>query len=128
MNSAMRPNGPRRSARSFLAFSTMSSLGSSTTFLATALTAFQLSRNPCGPVSPNQGALLPERPSPIDVQGGQDSNLQPAVLETAALPIEPPPSADSEPGHASPRSGSGDVARMMARRSLAEFNYLDQCR
>jgi len=26
-------------------------------------------------------------------QGGQDSNLQPAVLETAALPIEPPPSA-----------------------------------
>ena len=23
--------------------------------------------------------------------GGQDSNLQPAVLETAALPIEPPP-------------------------------------
>ena len=24
-------------------------------------------------------------------QGGQDSNLQPAVLETAALPIEPPP-------------------------------------
>ena len=26
-----------------------------------------------------------------DVQGGQDSNLQPAVLETAALPIEPPP-------------------------------------
>ena len=26
-----------------------------------------------------------------DLQGGQDSNLQPAVLETAALPIEPPP-------------------------------------
>ncbi len=26
-----------------------------------------------------------------DSQGGQDSNLQPAVLETAALPIEPPP-------------------------------------
>src|ERR1700676_49799 len=25
-------------------------------------------------------------------QGGQDSNLQPAVLETAALPIAPPPS------------------------------------
>ena len=25
------------------------------------------------------------------MQGGQDSNLQPAVLETAALPIEPPP-------------------------------------
>ncbi|MEN9992837.1 MAG: hypothetical protein RLY83_407, partial [Actinomycetota bacterium] len=25
------------------------------------------------------------------LQGGQDSNLQPAVLETAALPIEPPP-------------------------------------
>jgi hypothetical protein len=27
----------------------------------------------------------------ITSQGGQDSNLQPAVLETAALPIEPPP-------------------------------------
>jgi hypothetical protein len=27
------------------------------------------------------------------LQGGQDSNLQPAVLETAALPIEPPPFA-----------------------------------
>ena len=26
-----------------------------------------------------------------DWQGGQDSNLQPAVLETAALPIAPPP-------------------------------------
>jgi hypothetical protein len=25
------------------------------------------------------------------LQGGQDLNLQPAVLETAALPIEPPP-------------------------------------
>ena len=25
------------------------------------------------------------------LQGGQDSNLQPAVLETAALPVEPPP-------------------------------------
>jgi hypothetical protein len=24
-------------------------------------------------------------------QGGQDSNLQPTVLETVALPIEPPP-------------------------------------
>src|SRR5579863_10750031 len=24
-------------------------------------------------------------------QGGQDSNLQPAILETAALPIAPPP-------------------------------------
>ncbi len=29
----------------------------------------------------------------IVLQGGQDSNLQPAVLETAALPIEPPPCA-----------------------------------
>jgi hypothetical protein len=29
----------------------------------------------------------------IELQGGQDSNLQPAVLETAALPIEPPPFA-----------------------------------
>jgi hypothetical protein len=28
------------------------------------------------------------------LQGGQDSNLQPAVLETAALPIEPPPYGD----------------------------------
>ena len=27
------------------------------------------------------------------LQGGQDLNLQPAVLETAALPIEPPPYA-----------------------------------
>jgi hypothetical protein len=27
----------------------------------------------------------------IELQGGQDLNLQPAVLETAALPIEPPP-------------------------------------
>jgi hypothetical protein len=26
-----------------------------------------------------------------NLQGGQDLNLQPAVLETAALPIEPPP-------------------------------------
>jgi hypothetical protein len=33
------------------------------------------------------------RPSPAGSQGGQDSNLQPAVLETAALPIEPPPYA-----------------------------------
>lgn len=31
------------------------------------------------------------RDAPAGLQGGQDSNLQPAVLETAALPIEPPP-------------------------------------
>ena len=29
----------------------------------------------------------------FELQGGQDLNLQPAVLETAALPIEPPPFA-----------------------------------
>jgi hypothetical protein len=29
--------------------------------------------------------------SDLNLQGGQDLNLQPAVLETAALPIEPPP-------------------------------------
>jgi hypothetical protein len=36
--------------------------------------------------------LLKEKHCPKkSLQGGQDLNLQPAVLETAALPIEPPP-------------------------------------
>jgi hypothetical protein len=36
-------------------------------------------------------APAPSLPRVRRLQGGQDSNLQPAVLETAALPIEPPP-------------------------------------
>jgi hypothetical protein len=35
-------------------------------------------------------ALVPEKPEQL-AQGRQDSNLQPAVLETAALPIAPLP-------------------------------------
>jgi hypothetical protein len=49
-------------------------------------------------------------------QGGQDLNLQPAVLETAALPIEPPPFAFATRQKCS-----------QARKSLADFNYLHQC-
>src|ERR1700712_2849557 len=68
IKSEMRANGLRLSARSFRALATMSSLGSSITLRAT-LTTFHT----------------------YYLQGGQDLNLQPAVLETAALPIEPPP-------------------------------------
>src|SRR4051794_3186856 len=73
MKSAIRANGPRLASRSRLAFATTSSLGSSITFRATSVTPFV------------------GRYVSTDLQGGQDLNLQPAVLETAALPIEPPP-------------------------------------
>ncbi len=58
-----------------------------------------------------------------DVQGGQDSNLQPAVLETAALPIEPPP-------YGSKFTLQFYVLRRFttqkkAQKSMAEFNYLE---
>src|SRR5690625_5384606 len=39
------------------------------------------------------GLAHPAGTSRPEEQGRQDSNLQPAVLETAALPIAPPPSA-----------------------------------
>src|SRR6218665_582572 len=67
----IRANGFRRSDFSRRAVSTRSSLGSSCSLRATWYT-FRHMRERCS-------------------QGGQDSNLQPAVLETAALPIEPPP-------------------------------------
>src|SRR6218665_1370231 len=69
--STIRANGFRRSDFSRRAVSTRSSLGSSCSLRATWYT-FRHMRERCS-------------------QGGQDSNLQPAVLETAALPIEPPP-------------------------------------
>ena len=46
-------------------------------------------------------------------QGGQDLNLQPAVLETAALPIEPPPYRDRPAGTRS--------STKRARQSLADI-------
>jgi len=49
-------------------------------------------------------------------QGGQDSNLQPAVLETAALPIEPPPLA-VKPDMSPPKK------TFLAQHSLADFTY-----
>src|SRR5690606_13525800 len=76
MKRAIRANGFFRSARSRLAFATTSSLGSSITLRATLTTL---------------SAGDPAHSRAPDSQGGQDSNLQPAVLETAALPIEPPP-------------------------------------
>src|ERR1700712_1011980 len=82
MNSESRANGLRLSARSFRAFATMSSLGSSITLRAT-LTTFQYICFLYNEQYCSSRAL----------QGGQDLNLQPAVLETAALPIEPPPYA-----------------------------------
>jgi hypothetical protein len=50
------------------------------------------------------------------LQGGQDLNLQPAVLETAALPIEPPPFAV--------KSTVADAKR--AHEMMADFNYQTQ--
>ena len=50
--------------------------------------------------SPRAGALNerpPFKPRAFTWQGGQDSNLQPTVLETATLPIAPPPSAAKLP-------------------------------
>src|SRR6478752_9430725 len=76
MKRAIRANGLRRAARSRLAVATTSSLGSSITLRATLTTL---------------SADDPTHSHVWDLQGGQDSNLQPAVLETAALPIEPPP-------------------------------------
>jgi hypothetical protein len=58
-----------------------------------------------------------------DLQGGQDSNLQPAVLETAALPIEPPPYGAKSPTGS---RASGDLSPKWAQKSMADFNYLDQ--
>src|SRR5690554_5351427 len=48
-NSARRPNGPRRVARSALALATTSSLGSSVTFLATADYLPDMDRTAIGP-------------------------------------------------------------------------------
>jgi len=60
-------------------------------------------------------------PAGASSQGGQDSNLQPAVLETAALPIEPPPY--------SAKSGVRGLAddhpekTFRAQQSMADFNH-----
>src|SRR5262249_22981179 len=43
------------------------------------------------PPSALRAAVASATMAPQRVQGRQDSNLQPAVLETAALPIEPRP-------------------------------------
>ena len=96
MNSAMREKGFRRAARSRFALATTSSLGSSITFRATSYTF----RGP---------AFI------AGSQGGQDSNLQPAVLETAALPIEPPPYGC--PGHARAFHGVEISADLSLRRT-----------
>ena len=52
-----------------------------------------------------------------DLQGGQDSNLQPAVLETAALPIEPPPFGVDTPPALSARARSTDAEEGARRAS-----------
>src|SRR3954468_3283644 len=108
MNRVSRANGPRLSSRSRRALATTSSEGSSITFLATLTTFHRWS-----PYTACTG----------DSQGGQDSNLQPAVLETAALPIEPPPLARNLFRRRCRAASIG----FRARKSLADFNYLFEC-
>jgi hypothetical protein len=56
----------------------------------------------------------------VELQGGQDLNLQPAVLETAALPIEPPPFAEEI---APLRTPVAELPAKWAYEMMADFNY-----
>ena len=75
------------------------------------------------------------RPTPFlterDLQGGQDSNLQPAVLETAALPIEPPPFAREVNLLPTLSHKHYDTSTLrseeQARESMAVINNLNKC-
>jgi hypothetical protein len=58
---------------------------------------------------------------PDELQGGQDLNLQPAVLETAALPIEPPPYGAETPASAPPVRFETEK---WAWKMMADFNRL----
>jgi hypothetical protein len=63
----------------------------------------------------------------LELQGGQDLNLQPAVLETAALPIEPPPYELKSSFAASFRPQKGPLGLKKAQwayEMMADFNYL----
>src|SRR5690554_1191601 len=51
-------------------------------------------------------------------QGGQDSNLQPTVLETVALPIAPPPSG-GYPFMGTKNFGRSQLPRMIVREKHA---------
>ena len=73
----MRPIGPRLRARSVLALATMSSPGSSITFFATVTTFRTLAVR----FGNRQAIHSCGQFAHIELQGGQDLNLQPAVLE-----------------------------------------------